>query len=121
LGDCCPSLALADLTSPELEDFRNELSQLERLHGTENSPGKLLLEQSEEIWCRPGRDAIQTALARLYAALAFQQQGAWQGYQREVEAALGALSADERFTPSLLDRILQLCPVAPLPASSGAV
>ena len=105
---CLRSL-LGDISSDRLAALDPDLVRLTRLaEGGAADPAELLRE-SEAVWYRPpGRDLWQTAVARLYAALAYRLRGEGDAFQREVASALAVAADDERFTPDHLNRVTQL-------------
>lgn len=66
-----------------------------------------LMNKCEDIWYHPGRDSIQTAISRLYAALAGYTQGHLEGFRRDVVHAIDVVSRDEDLLPEFLDIVFE--------------
>ena len=96
---------LSQQPTPLAQEQRMLLTKLESLLAApaEAAP---MWQMTREIWYHPQRDAVQTALSRLYAALAHQVQGDLQLAQSEVSAAMNLMCDSTAVGPNAMDHAL---------------
>ncbi len=105
----CVRSLLGEFDADRLTALDPDLSRLLQLNEQGTADPAELLRESEAIWYRPrGRDLWQTAVARLFAALAYRLRQQDDGSQREVASALAVVADHEQFTANHLDRAIRL-------------
>jgi hypothetical protein len=103
----CLNLAVAELRPGRSAQLDTDLRELVVLEADATVRSEELLKRSEEIWYRPGRDLGQTAVARLFAAVAHLKDGEVKGYQREVGWAIKVACDDPHSGPALVEAFLE--------------
>jgi hypothetical protein len=94
---------LSRFGSPESLSTRQEWIAGLRLSTTADPASEDLDRISREIWYDKGtRDEAQTAIARLYDALACYSRGDDAGYRKSLAMAVMVIASDERGSPSPL-------------------
>jgi hypothetical protein len=100
---------LGDANPTRLADLSTFLQELRQLNETRDVDPEQVLRVAQDVWYRPPRrDPWQTALARLYEALACRYRGEPGSFMKQVTSAINVAAESAALGPAQTQRLRQL-------------